>query len=60
MSLAKALMPSLSHHATGENNDCPDQGIRLDVAAALFGQVEGAGHPGFLTIVHVLNLLKRH
>src|SRR5437764_11709244 len=56
MSLAKTFMPSFAHHTVFSNNDCSDQRIRLDVAAALLGQAERAGHPSFVATIHAFTL----
>jgi hypothetical protein len=59
MSFAKTLMPALAHDTIILNHDCPNQRVRLDVAPALLGQVQGAGHPSLTAIAHVVHFTQK-
>ena len=58
MGFAEALMPSFAYGPIFLNDNRSDQRIRFHIAAALVGQIEGAGHPHVVAVVHASTLPK--
>jgi hypothetical protein len=58
MGFAESLVPSFAYNPTFLDDNRSDERIRLHVAAAFFGQIEGADHPRFITIVHASTVPK--
>src|SRR5207244_10637328 len=58
MGFSEALMPSFAYGPIFLNDNRSDQRIRFHIAAALVRQIEGAGHPHVVAVVHASTLPK--